>query len=362
MRDIKQGVSLEKPNQYFYDINFIRAFASLSVVMVHVTAANYHLNNEHLNWLLLFFNQISRFATPMFAVISGFLLYNQAIQGRYQLKRFINSRFTKILLPFIIWSLIYLFLKKFSFSDVNDMESIKEFLYNFFLGKSYVHLYFIAVVLQFYLVFPIIQRFHSKKQLLCLTVIGLYINAFYLIAPPNIGDGMLNQFLHERAIIFNWIFYFFFGGLLVHFWNPLIEYIKDHMKSIALLGIVPLLFMTYEYITSGVILGSTRLTNLMHVPILFIVFISVYYLLGAFKKLKNMMLIIGNMSMGIYLVHPLVIYFIQHGEFNWILERTRWIALGYIITVLISIIIVKLIHKLPFGQYIVIIATGKGKK
>ena len=214
-RDLTQRLS----NKYFYDLNFVRAIASLLVVVVHVTAANYHLHDGYLNWMLLFFNQISRLATPLFAVISGFLLYNQAIKGRYQLKRFINSRFTKILLPFIIWSFIYLFLKGFSFLELTDTHSIKLFIYNFATGKSYVHLYFIAVVIQFYLLFPFIQRFHSKKQLFLLALLALFVNYFYLVSPPEIGSGVVYKFLHERAFLLNWIFYFFLGGLLVHFGN-----------------------------------------------------------------------------------------------------------------------------------------------
>lgn len=362
LKAVNPGLPLDQQNKYFYELNFIRAIAALSVVMVHVTAANYHLNNSHLNWLLLFFNQMSRFGTPMFAVISGFLLYNQAINGRYNVKKFMYSRFTKIIIPFIIWSVFYLFLKSYSFSEINDIDSIKKFLYDFILGKSYYHLYFIAVVIQFYILFPILQKFHSKKQLLFLTLVALYLNVFSLMTSVDFGSGLLNQFLNERAFIFKWIFYFFLGGLFVHYWDRIVKIIQKNMKFILSIGIIAVLFMFYDYQMSEDLIGSTRLTNLLHVPVLMIALTGLYFLLGSYEKLRNILLEIGNMSMGIYLVHPLVIYFIRN-DLSWLMQQTRWIPLAYVLTLVLSILIVKIIHKLPLGHYIVIIANGKkGKK
>lgn len=253
------------------------------------------------------------------------------------------------------------FTHSYSFSNVNDLASLHQFLYNFILGKSSYHLYFIAVVIQFYLFFPFIQRFNSKKQLLLLTVFGLYINYFHIVAPLDIGAGMFNQLSHERAFLFNWIFYFFFGGLLVHLWKPIVEFIKKNISFIMFLGIISLSFIMYEYLSSDErILGSTRVANLINVPVLFFAFTGCYYALHRFDKLRQVFLAIGNMSMGIYLVHPLVIYFMRE-ELAFLLEQTRWVPLGYIVTLFASILIVKLIHKLPFGHYVVIIAANRKK-
>ena len=251
-----------------------------------------------------------------------------------------------------------MFLRGFSFSELNDSESIQQFVYDFVTGDSYMHLYFIAVVIQFYIIFPLIQQFNSRKQLFWLTMVSLFINYFYLTAKPDIGSGIIHQLTQERAFLLNWIFYFFLGGLLVHLWKPLIKYIKENLVFVAMLCMIPIFFMTYEYISNGLVRNSTRPANLMYVPVFFVSIVSVYYLLDKYKRFRNVVLEIGNMSMGIYLVHPLVIYFIRN-DAAWLFERTRWIALGYILTVLISILIVKLVHKLPFGQYIVIIAGKK---
>lgn len=232
---------------YFYEINFIRAIAALSVVMVHVTATNYSLNDGYLNWLTLFLNQIVRYGTPFFAVISGFLLYNQVINRGFETKRFLKSRVTKVVIPFVIWSYVYLLVKTNDYVFVLTPENMKSFIYDFVLGKSHYHLYFIAVVIQFYLLFILIQKFTSKKHLLYLTIVGFFITYFNFVHPYQSNSEVLNTFLTERAFIFNWLFYFFFGGLLVHYWSGIVTFVRENIKYILSIGIIPFVFIVYEY-------------------------------------------------------------------------------------------------------------------
>lgn len=83
--------------------------------------------------------------------------------------------------------------------------------------------------------------------------------------------------------------------------------------------------------------------------------------MGNFEKIRKQMIELGNLSMGIYLVHPMVLFFIQQNA-PFLLERTRWIPVAFVLTVLISILIVKLIFKLPMGQNIVTVAGKKKMK
>jgi len=342
--------------KFYHEINFVRSIAALSVVLVHVTASNYSLNDKQLHWFVLFLNQITRYGTPFFAVISGFLLYNQAIKKQYNFKKFLSSRFTKVLIPFFIWSFIYLIVKIYSQGGASDFEGTKHFIYNFLFGKSWYHLYFIAVVVQFYLVFPLIQRFHSQKQLFVLTIIALYFNSFHIIMPLEVSNKLLYQIVNERAFILNWIYYFFLGGLLVHIWPKIISWIKKHSDIVIVLGFMAIIFTIYEYTYVDRILDSTKLTNLIHVPILFIMFTGLYFVIIKYQKLTSFFLWIGNRSMGIYLVHPLVIWYIRR-NFTWLLEKSKYIPFTYLLILTLTIVLVQLIYRLPLGQYVVIVAS-----
>src|SRR5699024_1272603 len=179
-----QPANLKHQKKYFYEIGFIRAIACLCIVMVHVTAGFYYENDGTFTWFNQFFNQISRYGTPAFAIISGFLLYNQAIKKGFTFKYFVQSRFTKVIIPFLIWSIVYLILKwsygQFELPNWSSSEEVKDFMYFFFTGKSNYHLYFISIVVQFYLIFPLLQLFKSRNSLILITLITFFVNYFFV--------------------------------------------------------------------------------------------------------------------------------------------------------------------------------------
>lgn len=90
------------------EIHILRAIGCLFVVAVHVSGSFYYAHGQQYNEWTLFINQISRFGTPMFALISGFLLFYQTRNRGFNFKKFTTSRFTKIGLPFLFWSSFYL--------------------------------------------------------------------------------------------------------------------------------------------------------------------------------------------------------------------------------------------------------------
>ena len=237
--------------KYYYEISFIRAIACLCVVMVHVSAGYYHESGNSFNWATQFLNQISRYGTPAFAIISGFLLYNQAINRSFKVSFFWKSRITKVVIPFIIWSIIYLILKwhysGFSLPAWNEVEEIKSFVYLFATGGSYYHLYFIAIVVQFYLIFPILQIFKSKEWLTIFTVAAVFINYFFVEFNIEIGSGLFNQFINSKVFIFHWIYYFFLGGILVHYWEGIIDWVNKNKKISLLLGSIVVICGLFEY-------------------------------------------------------------------------------------------------------------------
>jgi probable poly-beta-1,6-N-acetyl-D-glucosamine export protein len=99
---------MNKSKTHIFEIHLLRAIACLFVVLVHVSGSYCHQNGQVFNEYILFINQISRFGTPMFALISAFLLTYQIRKKGFDLNRFISSSFTKIGLPFLFWSIFYL--------------------------------------------------------------------------------------------------------------------------------------------------------------------------------------------------------------------------------------------------------------
>ncbi|MDZ7587084.1 MAG: acyltransferase family protein [Patescibacteria group bacterium] len=91
-------------------IDAMRLLAILAVVLVHTTTRTLQVTGYDLNvtWWPLLLNQITRFAVPMFFLISGFVLELNYDHHPYYLS-FLKKRLSRILVPYLFWSLIYYF-------------------------------------------------------------------------------------------------------------------------------------------------------------------------------------------------------------------------------------------------------------
>lgn len=345
---------LNKQNEHISEIHIIRAIACILVLLVHVSATFYYQQGKEFNDITYFINQISRFGTPMFALISGFLLFYQVRHKGFKLNRFVSSRFTKIGLPFLFWSIVYLLFMYFEL-EANPFESgFKLFFIDFIFGNAFYHLYFMSIVFQFYLLFPILQLFRSKLIWPALLGISVFINLYFLkVYNPGQFNGLLGEMLSQRAFLPNWIFFFIFGGFLAYYYEPLSAFAKKYkiLLSIAVLFVTAA--AVWEYKHTGAI-ASNRATNMINIPIIILFIIGIGEQISKVKWLNFFFVKIGTLSMAIYLVHPLVLYFFQETApvFIW---KTELFPIVFGLILILTISLVKLIQLLPKNQYILTI-------
>ncbi|WP_257985337.1 acyltransferase [Bacillus sp. V5-8f] len=298
---------MSNPKAQIEEIHYLRAIGCLLVLLVHVSASFFYQQGKF-NDFTYFINQISRFGTPFFALISGFLLFNQSRRRGFHFQKFVSSRFTKIVVPFLVWSVFYL---AFLYIDqgINPfLDGLEAFLINFVFGNSFYHLYFISIVLQFYFIFPLLQGFRSRKSWVVLLAASAFINLYFnkSYTPPELEGVMISQ----RDFLPSWIFFFIFGGFLAHFWEPLFRFAKRYQASLGILSILITALAVVEYHIAGSI-ASNRPTNLINIPILTLFVLGVGRKIAKIKWLSIMLKKIGNLSMSIYLVHPFVLYMFQ---------------------------------------------------
>lgn len=168
----------------------------LAVILIHTSTKTLeatNLNVQELPWSL-FLNQIFRYAVPLFFMISGFVLelnyHEEFTYGQY-----LKKRFSRIITPYIFWSLIYYYLVY-----RGNTENIFKALLT---GNASYQLYFIPALLIFYLIFPLLHRIYeslnNKWVIILLGIIQmeiLYVD--YYVKPftffPSINNAMLNFF------------------------------------------------------------------------------------------------------------------------------------------------------------------------
>lgn len=135
-----------------FAIDALRLIAILAVIGIHTTTLSLQLGGEaiHAN-ISFFFNQILRFAVPLFFLISGFVLYktNHATPA----KKFLHKRLRKIAIPYVVWSAFYYM--------VIFPHQTNNFYITLFGGTAAYHLYFIPTLCIFYMLFPLVIRFST---------------------------------------------------------------------------------------------------------------------------------------------------------------------------------------------------------
>lgn len=336
---------------YFPEINFVRGWACLAVVTVHVAGAFYYQQGASWSEISFMLNQLGRFGTPLFAVIGGFLLFHQAMHRRFSLMMFIRSRTMKILLPFLIWSGIYLLIL-WRFYEVPVFSDGLALVLRIITGQSYYHLYFMVVVLQFYLLFPLLQKnLRSERAWRVAMLVSLAVTAGWLLFPLNFE---ISKALGHPAMLGKWIFYFLFGGFLARHWNRIKEELCRYPLQVAGLTIAVFIGGIVEYQWWGPY-SSQRLMNLVNIPILFLALVTVHpWFTRTVPHLEKGLQRIGTFGFGIYLVHPLWISLFM----EWIPAKYWHIGMiPFIWTAILSasVIMILLIRRTPFHPYLLTI-------
>ncbi len=140
----------------FYD--FLKGVAIVAVIIIH---AGYFYNASDSAEHSLFFsltNAMSRFCIPIFFISSGILLTPwEKISNKND---YYKKKFLRIFLPYIILV---------TFMAVYFHSPVLKYLYLMFSGQALIPFYFIIVLLQLYLVYPILSKYRRRKYFLLIT-------------------------------------------------------------------------------------------------------------------------------------------------------------------------------------------------
>lgn len=334
---------------YLFEIHFLRALACLMVVGVHVSATNAAMNDDSYNTFTYFLNQIGRFGTPIFALISGFLLFLPLTRKKFKLGYFLKSRISKILIPFLLWSIVYRYVRfiyeKWQFGDPMQ-EAI-----TIISGNAFYHLYFVAIVVQFYIVFPLLQKLFKTQSLILVFAFISFIISYKLYGfHPNI-EGPLGDYLGGKSFMPIWIFYFAFGGFMAFYWKGITAFAKKRKWLMLILSLAIFAGAIVEYNVKGYV-SNRRISNLVNIPLLSIGVVGLYPFLAKWNVIKKPLVVIGQYSMGIYLVHPLILYLMARHlpQEYW---NMNYAAIMFAAVLLIAAAGIRIIQFIPFSSYFI---------
>jgi surface polysaccharide O-acyltransferase-like enzyme len=282
---------MDKRIEYF---DLLRGLAIIAVVAIHSTGSGlqFEANSFNFNFTVLWRNSLN-FSVPLFIAISGYFLANKKIINFNEYLLFLKKQIPRVYIPFFVWSIVWLILAVLIFNRPIFHEVVKLITF-----QSWGPYYFIALIIQFYLLLPILKRFATPTGLfisvitsITVTIIIGYLRYYTDIQLPLIlYGGNFGTFLM-----------FFVLGLYlgktdkINISNKLlivsifIFYVLSCVESYALIAM---------YNQAGDAVTAGKPSSFMY---------SFTLIIFLFKNIdimkSNLMNNLGKMSFGIYLIH-----------------------------------------------------------
>jgi len=339
-------------------VDFIRVTAVYLVILAHVSGqlTNIWGQISEDQWIIAdIYGGIARASVPLFFMISGYLLLPRS----ENLRDFYAKRVTKVLIPLVVWSLIYLGWYCGGHPNACTPSLIQDLL--LVQGTSY-HLWFLYSLLSIYLVLPVLRlmiRPDTDQKLLW------YLIILWLIFKPTLT--IANRFWNFRINISaplatGFVCYFLLGYLLggialsrlkiilsIVMWSfsTLVTIVGTYLFTKSS-GIYDGFF--YDFVSLNVILASGAAFILLR-------WISEAPIFAS-PQVHMLTRSLATGAFGIYLIHVIVIEVLSFGipfpHVNAFIGNAIWsVPLVGVIVFILSYWIVWVMQKIPVIKQIV---------
>lgn len=280
----------------------------VAVIVIHANAGYFWMIDkwQSVAWdIKLAIDQLMRFSVPLFVALSGFGLAEKYRTSPFSLSDFLQRRVLKLLPWYLLWATIIFFAWPHSDSYWKTI----------LLGRADYHLYFVPMIFQLYVLFPLLWILVKKLPRITMLLALLWQVLMFVFITQNPDPFWNDQ--RQYVLFLSWLVYFVLGIFLTtqNFFQ------RRWMKALALVllaaGFAWELKDSFGLINSGVnLVVATRFTR---TPVLvfaggFILAVFSFRDILSFLpgRLEKILVAGGEVSFVTYLLHTLVLrYFAE---------------------------------------------------
>jgi len=343
----------DQKTENFDWINNLRVISLFAVVILHTTSPvleTYNKGSLSVWFIGDFYNTLTRFAVPVFVMISGALLLHRD----YPLGDFLKKRLIRIVIPFLFWSCIYIsyefYNEDLTYTGLN-WETARQGLHLLKVGSSY-HLWYVYMLIGLYLFIPVLSKFirnATENEILYFLIVWFIVML--------LGQPYLARFKPSLDLRY---FEGFIGYLVLGHYLAFKPLIKKRISLWAFLFLACLggfsfgTYLLYQHY-NGI---STLLYEPLSPPI--VLMATSVFMLGRLwvpkvpKALISFRDFAGKYNYGIYLGHAIILTLLNdYLDINYKLF-TPWLSIPCIAILCfgLSLVLVFVMNKIPFGKYI----------
>lgn len=334
---------MNQVNSRIVYLDYLRILACLLVIFTHAAMPAQESDGIYLSIISLMGSPSSE----LFLALSGAVL----LPIKNDFSSFYKRRFSKLLPPLIIWSVVYS-LRSYFKGDIGFSNVIEQVIKIPFTPTVGVY-WFMYVMIGLYLFAPIISpwiKSATKKQLEVflliwgITLLMPYVNIFI----PNIYNANGNYYW-TLCNFSGFLGYWILGCYLLK--HPIkigfnFRWLLCSIGTLTYLFVLVILKLNNFEI--GPYYDNLQIGSALFVAIIFTIVQNLHL------KQSNIVSNIANCSFGIYLIHIIILRhvvgpFFESCNINPILETSIITLISFVI----SLLIVKILSKLPFSKYIV---------
>jgi len=382
------------PKERIREWDVIRGIAFLAIVLQHSIGQFVYRKDISLldAYTLAAVYHFIKFGVPAFVLLTGAaLVYNH--YGTLNYAKFIRKRSIDILIPYFLWTAIY-YAYMFPGQSIN-VAWFKEVGQQIIAPTLGYHFWFIIMIFQFYLLFPLFLKGltwaikrrdqhvgRTLNSFLVLTGLGylllMWVSYKYLPNHASSYPSFMQVLITNRNSNFLFYsFYFIFGTVLAIELDHWRKIIKRSFRWNMILFLVTYGWAGYElFIGSGYNLPINLNWSTTLKPSMFILVFSelvALYMIGMKVAIKTNQIQaltswIGRYSYGAYLIHALLLgalvkyidgYLLMYPVLNRHYVLVTFVA--FLIVSIASTLTCFMLSKIPFGRYLTG-PTGAQKK
>ena len=281
-------------------LDWTRAVGMLAVVMIHASSTFALRWSRFTFWGVtpaLLCNQASRFAVPLFFLLSGLSL--GLGQRKVKLPDFWLRRLRRVGLPYLLWTLFYFYWYHRGpafFRSLGDLGSA------LLWGSADSHLWFIAVLLQLYLLYPLLRLCMDRLEGLTLAVsflLSLFCTLVIYVPLPFSGWWRPQLW----RLFPTWLFYFVLGmAVTPERLEKLTAFAERRALPLALLALACGLVYTWDAGNSGD-LDSIKPQLFLFAPLVLAALLGSWRWAGRLPGAEKAVTFLSEKSMTVYFSH-----------------------------------------------------------
>jgi peptidoglycan/LPS O-acetylase OafA/YrhL len=373
-------------NRWLQGFQYFRAIAICEVIVLHATLIVQATGLTTLSPQKEIIIAVWAFASPAvahFVFISGAVLYNKYNDG-FSISAFYKRRISSVLPPYLVFTTFYYFYPYVgalayasivlrpaaSASLVSNAQLVHGYVRGLIVGVD--HLWFIPLIIQLYLLFPLLVKLYNRFSkrggvimLSLLFVIQLAFSSLFLTTGPTVF----------RVVFLSYVFYFVFGFYIsAHYDSVKQKLAKVDIRPISFAVVLATIY--YAVINYRVVVLSLTVPAIpaptyyvwlyqLSTPFYFLLLLAFYLKLsigwgeprGFFKGAMDR---IGEDSFGIYLTHYffIVAFALTLPAVGLSIYNLAFYPTAAFLTLISSYFTVQVLYRLPFSY----ITVGKPRK